>query len=74
MEADVRVIRECASAASIREEVQPDCYKRYGVTVKQSVCECDISYCNGAELTKKSSGFILFVTALAIFLLKKFSA
>lgn len=56
---DSRVIRECGSNSS---EVKTLCYTRYGVSATQSICECDISYCNGAEYVKQSTyGFICAV-------------
>lgn len=71
VEPDSRVIRECGSNIS---EVRTECYNRHGVSAHQSICECDISYCNGAELAKKTTSGLLFIALSVVFLLKTFAA
>lgn len=62
---DSRVIRECGSNSS---EVKNECYTRYGVSSTQSICECDISYCNGAENVKRSTyGLICAIVFIVAF-------
>lgn len=71
VEPDSRVIRECGSNNS---EIHTECYNRHGVSAHQSICECDISYCNGAEHLRKIGSGILFIVLLAVYLLKEFAA
>lgn len=71
VEPDSRVIRECGSNNT---GIHTECYNRHGVSAHQSVCECDISYCNGAQYLRKSGGGLLLITYLVLYLLKEFSA
>lgn len=66
MEPDSRVLRECGSNIT---EVRPECYHRRGLTAKQSICECDISYCNDVARISSAPMSILLVV-VPVFLAK----
>lgn len=69
MEPDSRVIRECGSNIT---EVRGECFNRHGISSIQSICECDISYCNGIDKTKESAAAI-FIASIVTLTLKLFS-
>lgn len=64
---DSRVIRECGSNIT---EVRTECFERHGKSSIQSICECDISYCNGTYQTQVSATVIFIVSLIASFTLK----
>lgn len=64
---DSRIIRECGSNIT---EVRTECFHRRGKSSIQSICECDIGYCNGTNQTQVSATAIFIVSLIALMTLK----
>lgn len=65
MDPDSRVVRECGSNTT---EVRTVCFERHGISSIQSICECDISYCNGAMNSIQSTNILLIaIVAMSTF-------
>lgn len=69
VEPDSRVVRECGSNLT---EIRPECYAKHGIAAHQTICECDISYCNGVGRTGSSISMNIILVILFIVLMKNY--
>lgn len=53
---DSRVVRECGSNIT---DVRTVCFERHGISSIQSICECDISYCNSAKRVMQTANVLV---------------
>lgn len=69
VEPDSRVVRECGSNLT---EIRPECYTKHGVAAHQTICECDISYCNGVGHIGSSISTNIILVILFVGLMKNY--
>lgn len=67
VEPDTRVMRDCASNIT---EIKSECYQVYGHKNQKEICECDQSYCNGANRMPTSIGTLFLEAVLSLGLTK----